>query len=505
MKNLLPCLLIAVFSLLVVAVRGDVALATVFGDNMVLQRGRPVSVWGKAASGEKVTVAYAGHEVATTAGEDGKWLALLPALPPAASGELVVKGGSTLRLRNVAVGDVWICAGQSNMRWTVGESMNAEAEIAAANHPGIRHFHVPSTVTDEPGDDVRTTAGWQVCSPETVGVFTGAGYFFARDLQPEIGVPVGLVNIAVGGTAIESWMSADVLAAPVFTPIRARWQRYVETYPARKAKYEQLIKKWKADYAAAQAAGKPPPPKPRAPQGPGTNAQLSGLYNGMVAPLHRLAFAGIIWYQGEGNAPFWQHYEKLFGALIAQWRRDFVQHDFPFYFVQLANYGAKPPEQQTYVHIREAQAKALMFPKTAMATAIDIGNPSNVHPLNKQEVGRRLSLVARALTYGENIEYSGPVYASHKIERGAVRLHFKHATGLELREGQGGVAFEVAGKDRKFFPAQARIDGDSLIVSSPGVDKPVAVRYAWHNTPDAILYNGANLPAFPFRTDDWDY
>jgi sialate O-acetylesterase len=485
--------------------RGDVALATVFGDNMVLQRGRPVSVWGNAAPGEKVTVAYAGHEAAATAGADGKWLALLPALPPSASGELVVKGDNTLRLRNVAVGDVWICAGQSNMRWTVGESMNAEAEIAAANHPAIRHFHVPSTVTDGPAADMRTTAGWQVCSPETVGAFTGAGYFFARDLQPEIGVPVGLVNIAVGGTAAESWVSADVLAAPVFAPIRARWQRYVETHPARKASYEQLIKKWKADYAAAQAAGKPPPPKPRAPQGPGTNAQLSGLYNGMVAPLHRLTFAGIIWYQGEGNAPFWQHYEKLFGALIAQWRRDFVQHDFPFYFVQLANYGAKPPEQRTYVHIREAQAKALVFPKTAMTTAIDIGNPSNVHPLNKQEVGRRLSLIARALTYGENIEYSGPVYASHKIDRGAIRLHFKHAAGLELREGRGGVAFEVAGKDRNFLPAQVRIDGDSLIVSSPEVDKPAAVRYAWHNAPDAILYNGAHLPAFPFRTDDWEY
>ncbi|MDR2675813.1 MAG: sialate O-acetylesterase [Opitutaceae bacterium] len=464
---------------------------------MVLQRGHPAAIWGAAAAGEKITVTYAGQSASTAADAGGKWLVHLPALQPGKPGELVVTGQNTIRLRDVVVGDVWFCAGQSNMRRTVGESMNAREEIAAANHPDIRHFDVSTSAKDSPADDVQSTAGWQVCAPDTAGAFTAAGYFFARDLAPKIGVPVGIVNIAVGGTPAEAWVSADVLEAPAFASIRERRQKVMDEYSARKREHERKLEKWKAD----GSPGKPP----RAPKTPKRNGQNAGLYNGMVAPLRRLAFAGVLWYQGEGNAARWQTYAELFSALITQWRRDFARHDFPFYFVQLANFKTKTPEQQTYVHIREAQARALALPGTGMAVTIDIGEPDNIHPKNKQEVGRRLSLIALALAYGGKAEYSGPVLSGHKIERDTIRLTFTHADGLTLRAGTNGVSFEIAGEDKKFVPAQARVENGALTVNAPGVEKPVAVRYAWHNTPDAVLYNAASLPAPPFRTDDWDY
>jgi sialate O-acetylesterase len=487
----LPSLIVATLS------RGDVSLATIFGDHMVLQRGHPAAIWGTAAVGEKITVTYAGQSASTTANAGGKWLVHLPALQPDNPGELVVTGQNTIRLRGVVVGDVWFCAGQSNMRRTVGESMNAPEEIAAANHPDIRHFDVRTTVKDSPADDVQSTGGWQVCTPNTAGAFTAAGYFFARDLAPKIGVPIGIVNITVGGTPAEAWVSADVLEAPAFASIRERRQKVMDEYSERKHEHDRKLEKWKAN----GSPGKPP----RAPNMPRRNGQNAGLYNGMVAPLRQLAFAGVLWYQGEGNAARWQTYMELFSALITQWRRDFARHDFPFYFVQLANFNAKFPEQQTYVHIREAQTKALTLPGTGMAVTIDIGEPDNIHPENKQEVGRRLSLIALALAYGRKVEYSGPVLSGHKIERETIRLTFTHADGLTLHAGTNGVSFEIAGKDKKFVPAQARVENCALVVSAPGVKKPVAVRYAWHNTPDAVLYNAANLPASPFRTDNWNY
>jgi sialate O-acetylesterase len=409
-------------------------------------------------------------------------------------------------VRDVLVGDVWLCSGQSNMGFVVRNAKDAEREMAAADFPQIRQFKVPTVVAERPANDV--SGSWTACSPATVGNFSAVAYFFARDLHQRLHVPIGIINSSWGGTQIEGWMSEPTLRAdPAWKEIEARWQKLLADFPAAQQKHEEAVAKWNADEAAAKAAGKPfKKGKPRAPEGPGSRWMPAGMYNAMIAPLVPYGLRGAIWYQGENNAPRHAEYASLFTALIKQWRQDFGQPTLPFYFVQLANFESGAGNTgDVWAYEREAQAKALALPQTGMAVTIDVGEPKDIHPKNKQEVGRRLALHARAQLFGEKIETDGPTFRAAKREGNAMRVMLSHSVGLklELAKEDGRVSFEIAGADRKFVPATARVDGRALIISAESVPEPVAVRYAWRNSPDARLFNGAGLPAAPFRSDRW--
>lgn len=497
--------------------RADVSLAPLFQNHAVLQRDQPVPVWGRADPGEKVSVSFRRQTVTTAADTGGRWLVrLAPLAASTEPAELVVTGKNTVRVADVLVGEVWLCSGQSNMEFPVYDPANANfrldnaaAEVAAAKFPLIRQFKVARAVAEKPADTVR--GDWAVCSPETVGAFTAVGYFFARDLHRKLGVPVGIINSSWGGTPVESWMSAEALASdPAFRVVQERWRRMLAEYPARKPAAEAALDSWRKAEAAAKALGTDAHAaylqqhrRPRLPRGPGDSWTPSGLFNGMIAPLVPAAFRGVLWYQGESNAERAAEYRTLFGAMITQWRQTWGRGDFPFYFVQLANYGLpSDPTGQTYAFLREAQTQTRTLPATGMAVIIDIGNPDNIHPGNKQEVGGRLALIAVAQTYGLGGECSGPVFASMAAEGSTLRMKFAHAGGLATRGGPA-AGFEIAGADRLFHPAHAQIEGDTVVVSAAEVPAPTAVRYAWANAPVANLCNAAGLPAAPFRTDRW--
>jgi len=442
-----------------------------FRDHAVLQRDKPVPVWGRAAPGEHVTVSFAGQAVGATAGPDGRWITVLAPLAANSTGaDLTIAGKVTVTLHDVLVGEVWLCSGQSNMLMMVDAGdpinrvVNADAEVAAARHPLIRHFKVERRASAVPLEEAR--GEWTVCSPGTVGHFTAAGYFFARDLLSRLDVPIGIINCTQGGTPVESWMSPAALAA----------------FPG-------------------LAGGRPAPGVSQGdvdPQVPGS------LFNGMIHPLLHYAIRGAIWYQGEGNLGHAADYAVRFPAMITAWRSHFGQGDFPFFWVQLANFTSptEAPGEQ-WALLREAQSKALSLPATGQAVAIDIGEAGNVHPRNKQEVGRRLALIAKAKVYSIPVDYSGPVYRQAEPEGSSLRVGFSFAAdGLTASE-KPLQSFEVAGADRVFHPASAVIQGDFVTVRSAAVKEPVAVRYAWRNAPEANLYNGAGLPAAPFRSDDW--
>jgi sialate O-acetylesterase len=469
----------------------------------VLQRGRDVPVWGWADPGEKVRVRWGGATLDAVAGPDGAWRVTLP--PQQASSkpaDLVVTGRNTIDVRDVLVGDVWLCSGQSNMEFMVAQGLDAAKEIVDSDHPPIRHFKIPHTLAEKPARDVA--GEWKACSPENVGAFSAVAFFFAREMWRRTGVPIGLVNSTWGGTQIEEWMSAGALAKdPAHDEIRRRWELRLKEYPERLAQHEKALAKWNADAAAAKARGETfAERRPPAAEGPGSRWEPAGMYNAMIAPLVPAAFAGVLWYQGEENAPRAGEYRTLFPGLVEEWRSDFGRPDLPFYFVQLANFN-RPVDKgdRQWAFLREAQAGVLRLPRTGMAVTIDIGDPANIHPKDKQEAGRRLSLVARAQLLGDKVECFGPMYAGIAREGSALRVRFGHAAGLFATAKIG--AFELAGADRRFFPADARIDGETVVVTSEDVAEPVAVRYAFRNAPVATLYNGAGLPAAPFRSDDW--
>lgn len=482
-----------------------VSLAPLFRDGAVLQREQALPVWGTASAGEKIHVAFHGQAQDTVAGADGSWrVRLAPEQASAQPAELVVTGENTVRVTNVLVGDVWLCSGQSNMEFRVSQANDADKEIAAANFPLLRCFKIPHLVAETPQSDCP--GEWKVCTPETAGAFTAVGFFFARDLQARLGVPIGLIDSDWGGTFIEAWMSAAALKAdPAAKLIEERWQKVLADFPAKQAVYEKNLAKWTEGEAAAKAAGRPyEKRKPAKPEGPGSRWLPSGMFNAMIAPLTPAAIRGVLWYQGEANGARGPEYRTLFPGLITQWRAAFGQPALPFGFVQLANLDrAVDKTGQEWAWLREAQTGALALPMTGMAVTIDIGNPKNIHPKNKQEVGRRLALWARAQVFHEEVEYAGPRFAAATPEGAALRVSFTHAAGLALH-GEGPGAFEVAGEDKKFVPATARVDGDALVVSAEGLAHPVAVRYAWRNGPSAVLFNGAGLPAGPFRSDRWE-
>jgi sialate O-acetylesterase len=500
--------LLAVLSFLILcaSVFADVTLAPVFTDHAVLQRDKPLPVWGKADAGERVTVTFAGQTIGTTAGKDGRWIVYLAPLPASSiSADLVVAGKNSVQLTDVLVGDVWLCSGQSNMGWSVERSMNAEEEMANANFPLIRHLKIKKTVAAAPADDVDDDgAGWRVCTPEAVKGFSAVGFYFARDIQPRIGVPVGLIQSSYGGTPIEGWMSPAALASdPAFALVDERWQRALVTGAEDRARHDAAVEVWKAGEAAAKAKGeKYTAPWPQNP----SNVEWcppSGLYNGMIAPLVPVAVRGVLWYQGETNTGRSREYAKLFSAMITAWRAHLGQGDVPFFWVQLANFADGDANGIGWALLRDAQTEALVLPATGQAVAIDIGEAGDVHPKNKQEVGRRLALLARAKVYGGAVDFCGPVFNRLMREGTAMRVSFGYAGNGLIARDKPLQSFQIAGADQKFFPAIAQIERDTVLVSSADVPEPVAVRYAWTNAPEANLYNGAGLPAVPFRSDSW--
>ena len=486
--------------------RADVTLAPLFQDHAVLQRDKALPVWGRADAGEQVTVSFKGQQVSTTTEANGRWRVTLAAVPASAEpAKLVVTGKNTVTIRDVVVGEVWLASGQSNMEWPVRMAQDAAGEIAAANNPLLRHLTVGHNVAATPAETVKTS-GWQAATPETAGEFTAIGYFFGRDLQRRLGVPVGIIDSSWGGTAIEVWMSDDALrSTAAFPAINARWQKDLAEFPARLKNYPLEQEAWKKGEEHAQAThAKNPVPWPRVPVGPGTPYAPSGLFNGMIAPLQPGALRGILWYQGEANWMHPEEYAELFPALIRSWRTGWGQGDVPFYFVQLANYAVpNDPTFRAWARLREAQTQALLLRATDMAVTIDIGEAKDIHPRNKQEVARRLALIAKAETYGIPGDFAGPVFERATPEGRALRVHFSHAaTGL-ISYNLPVQSLELAGADRRFFPASGKIEHGTLLVTAPGVKAPVAVRYAWSNAPVANLYNGAGLPAAPFRSDVW--
>ncbi|MGD9931839.1 MAG: sialate O-acetylesterase [Mangrovibacterium sp.] len=644
MKKLTAAFLLAFF--IMGSARADVKLARIFSSNMVLQQGLNNPVWGWADKGEKITVLFAGKTITTKAGKDGKWQVKLPAMDYGGPYTLLVEGKNQLKLDNILIGEVWVCSGQSNMEWVVANSNNSSREMAAANYPNLRMFTVPQKVAQHPVEDVDG-GEWEVCSPETVGHFSAVGYFFARKLQKELNVPIGMIHTSWGGTVAETWISPqNIEKDPDFAAALAELKQLDlnEYRQQRVAKMAALfggelpskdtgLLDGNAVFAAAdladhdwtslpvpqlwEAAGYPDVDgvawyrtkinltKAQAEQTAElhlgkvddtdmtwVNGRLAGqtnrydqdriypletgilqegenvvavrvvdtaggggiygepaelflkvgaekielagdwtfkmtevavgsmelgpnsyptlLYNGMLEPLIPYGIKGAIWYQGESNADRAVQYRRVFQTLIKDWRQQWGLGDFPFFWVQLANFmqPAVHPVESSWAELREAQTMALELPNTGQALAIDIGEANDIHPRNKQDVGKRLALSALKVTYGKEVVHSGPVYESMEVNGNQVIIHFKETgSGLLAKDKYGYLkAFAIAGADKKFYWAKGQLrDSKSVVVYSDEVEKPVAVRLGWADNPDDLnLYNQEGLPAVPFRTDTWE-
>jgi len=486
---------------------GDIRLPAIIGDNMVLQQGEAVAVWGWAEPGEEVMASVSWHSMqwGVKADKDGKWR--FNVTSPKAGGpyEITLKGKNTITIKNILAGEVWVGSGQSNMQMSVKASANSQDEIAAAKYPKIRLFYVQRDVADKPKDDCK--GSWVECSPESVPGFSAAAYFFGRELHKELDVPIGLIHTSWGGTPAEAWTTRDMLESDEdFKPILTRFDEAMAKYPQAKAEYDEKVKQWEEAVKKAKEEGKRAPGRPRPPFGPGNPNSPAGLYNAMIAPVIPYGIQGAIWYQGESNAGRAYQYRELFPAMIKSWRKNWGQGDFPFLFVQLANFMAvkSEPTGSAWAELREAQLKTLTLPNTGMAVIIDIGDAKNIHPKNKQDVGKRLATWALGTTYGRKTAYSGPLYKSMKAEGNRVILSFEQVGGGLMVKGDGPLkGFAIAGEDKKFVWADAKIEGGNVVVSSEQVAAPAAVRYAWADNPVCNLYNKEGLPASPFRTDDW--
>ncbi|HDP35249.1 MAG TPA: sialate O-acetylesterase [Candidatus Hydrogenedentes bacterium] len=506
-RYLSVCSVLAAIVLFVYGASATVSAPSIFGDHMVLQQGKSLPVWGNADPQEKVTVTLGKKTKSATANAEGKWKVEMPRMKAGGPYELTVRGtDNTLLFTDVLVGEVWLGSGQSNMQWNVANSANGDAEIAAADYPNIRLFSVTRTVATSPQDDCE--GAWTLCAPATIPEFSAALYFFGRELHQQLdGVPVGLVHTSWGGTPAESWTSRATLESdPDLAGMVRQWDQALADYPAAMDAHNKAMEDWRKAAEEARAAGAPEPRKPDPPRGPEHPWLASGLYNAMIAPLAPYAIQGAIWYQGESNANRAYQYRKLFPAMINDWRNTWRQGPFSFYFVQLANFREPLPEPADldWAELREAQTMTLSLKNTGMATIIDIGEADDIHPKNKQDVGKRLALIALKKDYGKKVVWSGPMYKSMKVRDDKIIIRFDHADGgLATSDGEAVKGFAIAGEDRKFVWADAVIKGKTVVVSSPQVAKPAAVRYAWAINPVCNLVNGAGLPASPFRTDAW--
>ncbi|HUQ91387.1 MAG TPA: sialate O-acetylesterase [Bryobacteraceae bacterium] len=486
--------------LAVPTLQATVKLPAVLSDNMVLQQGMPVRIWGEAASGEAVTVSMAGQTVKARSENNGEWEAFLRPLTAGGPYEMTIAGSNTITIRNVLIGEVWVASGQSNMGWTLAQSTGADEEIRQSSYPQIRFFKVNTLSVEQPRRDAPGSA-WAISNPDNSPRFSGVGYFFAKELHRTRKVPVGVLQSAVGGTPAQAWTSHETLSHDLnLRWYLDRWAKFVEEYPAAKERYEAQLAAWKSKTAEGGTAA-----QPRAPAGtPGHIHTPSGLYNGMIAPLVNYGIRGAIWYQGEANAGPTDNelYRYLFSEMILDWRRAWNQGPFPFLWVQLANFA--PPAERSWAILRDSQTQTLQVANTGQALAIDVGENNDIHPKDKSTVGKRLALAARAVAYGERIVYSGPVMRQVTREEGALRVWFEHTgAGLAAKNGSLLSGFRIASSDGKFFKAEAKVDGKTVVVSSALVRDPAHVRYAWENDPVANLINRDGLPATPFRTDTW--
>ena len=496
--NLRFCILAFVVCL---TAQADVALPVLLADHMVVQRGLPVHVWGKAAEGESVSVTFRGSTRSTTADSIGQWSVYLPPVEAGGPYELIIQGNNRITLKDVMVGDVWVASGQSNMEFPVNRAVNAQTEMAGADHSDIRLLHVKNKVAHYPLDDV-VAEPWTSCTPRSVGDFSAVAYFFGRHLREKIDVPIGLIESSWGGTPAEAWTSLHALSADAsLMPVFASWSRMTDGEAAHLVRREKELNEWRRAVDRAKTEGKQPPDFPWEPN-IDSSWMPSGLYNAMIAPLTRFPIRGAIWYQGESNATRERTslYAHLFGTMIRDWRSAWGQGDFPFLFVQLANYKTGPDTE--WPELRDAQRQTLALRNTGMAVTVDIGTTNDIHPRNKQDVGMRLALAARAIAYGEKIEYSGPLFRQAAPEGSSMRLWFDHAGGGLTAKGGSLTGFEIAAADRKFVPAEATIDNATVLVSSPAVSAPAFVRYAWSDDPQCNLYNAEGLPASPFRSGE---
>ena len=485
--------------LLATAARADVTLPAVFSDHMVLQGDVAAPVWGFAEAGEKVTVTLGNQSKTTTTDASGKWALKLDKLKSGDAATLKIEGKNSITINDVLIGEVWLCSGQSNMAFTVGGQEKEPASL-----PKFRVFTETSSGAGEPQKIGEGT--WKLCSPETYKSFSGTAYFFGRQLHEQLKQPVGLIVSAVGGTPIESWTSAQAQRTlPEMQSVFAKLDATMATYDplVAKAQKEKQLAAFAGLVAKAKAEGRPVPGPPN----PHFDPRALGpgnLFMGKIAPLMPYAIRGAVWYQGESNARTPESgrlYAKQLALLIQDWRTCWGQGDFPFAWVQLPKYHND--QFKGWCEVRESQLKTLSVPNTGMAVTIDSGHSTQIHPTNKQEVGRRLSLWALAKVYGLGVPFSGPLPAGHEARGSEIVLSFNHAAGLQAKGGGELTGFIIAGEDMQWQPAKARIEGTKVVVSSPVVPKPVAIRYAWEDDPKCNLFNAADLPASPFRTDDW--
>jgi len=487
----------------------DVKLPTLFSDHMVLQRDMPLPVWGWADPGEAVAVVLGEQTHETTADAEGNWRVTLKPLSLGEPQTMVVEGKNRLQVNDILVGEVWLCSGQSNMGWEVRNCWSADLDIAAAKFPNIRMITVGGIGSQTPVKDFD--GQWDVCTPETVGSFSAVGYFFGRELHQVLDVPIGLIDNAWGGSSCEAWIRRDLLEGnPMYEALLARWKKTEDEYDLeeKKAELAEKIKAWEISVADAKETGKRPPAKPRLRNPLINQHRPANLYNARLMPIHPFAMRGTIWYQGESNAGRAYQYREMFPLMIQNWRDAWKQGDFPFYWVQLADFTEETsePGDSNWAELREAQTMTMdRLANTGEAVIIDLGEASDIHPRNKIDVARRLARWALARDYGLDFVYHSPRYDSMEVVDGKVVLSFKDVgkrlRTVDAREVQG---FAIAGADKKWVWANAKIiDNQHIEVSCEAVTEPVAVRYGWANNPVCNVHNDLGLPLTPFRTDDW--
>lgn len=490
-------------------IQADVNLPSVISDNMVLQQSTTMNIWGKGDIGETVTITPSWNKKSyiTKTDSNGKWLIRLKTPKATTNQSIIIKGNNTIEIKNVLIGEVWLCSGQSNMDypiskahgWRVGVADEAK-EMQGADYPNIRLFHIAQKLSPEQElDDCE--GHWEICNVENLKTFSAIAFFFGRELYKNLNIPIGLIQSTWGGTPADAWTKMSVMKAdPYYKDLLNKFYEARDNYPNDMRVYEEAKKKYECEKGIAEKNGEKLPPAPKKPQGINHNKALSTLWNAMIHPIVNYSIKGVIWYQGEttlGEGP--EKYQLVFTNMINSWRTEWSQGDFPFYFVQIA------PHYKQRSQIREAQLKTWQSVKnTGMAVITDAGDSTDIHPRRKQIPAMRLAYWALAKTYGKNIPYSGPLYESMKVNNNKAILSFKYTDkGLKTKSGEPLKGFVIAGEDKKFYPATASIVGDKVEVSSPNVKNPVAVRYGWDKFFRVNLYNGANLPASPFRTDNW--
>ncbi len=482
---------------------GNVRLPRLISDNMVLQREKPITIWGWAEAGEKVNVQFNKQTKSTKTDKSGKWIVTLEAEAAGGPFVMTVKGKNTITINDILVGEVWVCSGQSNMEWPVRSVTDAENEINNAKYPEIRHFTVQRSVSVSPEEEVKG-GDWKKATYENVGNFTAVGYFFAREVYNTLKIPIGIVHTSWGGTNSETWTSKQAFEQSEEFKEMITAMPSIDPDEYSKKKIEEANKKLK-DSNISLPAGT----EITGTAALGPNSYPTLLFNGMINPILNYSIRGVLWYQGESNAGRAYQYRKAFPLMIQDWRNHFKQGDFPFYFVQLASFNASNGNSRlgsAWAELREAQTMTLSLPNTGMAVTTDIGEANDIHPRNKQDVGKRLAAIALNQLYQQKQVDGGPVFQSMNAEGDKIRITFTGTgSGLMVKDKYGYLkGFEIAGDDQKFSYAKAMIEGNEVVVFCEAVARPVAVRFAWADNPDdANLFNKEGFPAVPFRTDRW--